>query len=98
VPEAKVTQTDKSIAGQKSLCAEVTNLEKAASKDEKDALHDFSVCVTEDGVLASFSGSLQNGETAKVELVSYSAEADKAAFAPPKGAKIVETGATPEPS
>jgi len=98
VPEAKVTQTDKTIAGQKSLCAEVTNLEKAASKEEKDALHDFSVCVTEDGVLASFSGSLQNGETAKVELVSYSAEADKAAFAPPKGAKIVETGATPEPS
>jgi hypothetical protein len=98
VPDAKVTQTEKSVAGQKSLCAEVTNLEKAATKDDKDALHDFSVCVTEDGVLASFSGSLQNGESAKVELVSFSAEADKAAFAPPKGAKIVEIGATPEPS
>lgn len=99
VPGAKVNQTDKTIGGQKSLCAEVTNLENAASTPgDKETLHDFSVCVTEEGVLASFSGSLQNGETAKVELVSYSADADKAAFVPPKGAKIVETGATPEPS
>jgi hypothetical protein len=99
VPGAKVTQSEKSIGGQKSLCADVTNLENAASTPgAKDALHNFSVCVTEDGVLASFSGSLQNGESAKVELVSFSAEADKAAFAPPKGAKIVETGAVPQPS
>ena len=99
VPGAKVTQTDKTIGGQKSLCAEVTSLENAGSTPgDKEALHDFSVCVTEEGVLASFSGSLQNGESAKVELVSFSADADKAAFAPPKGAKIVETGATPQPS
>jgi hypothetical protein len=96
VPGAKVNQSDKTIGGQKSLCADVTNLESAGSTPgDSEALHDFSVCVTEDGVLSSFSGSLKNGESAKVELVSYSADADKAAFAPPSGAKIVETGATP---
>ena len=77
----------------------MTNLEKAGSTPNAgDALHDFSVCVTEEGVLASFSGSLQNGESATVELTSFTAEADKAAFAPPANAKIVETGATPQPS
>jgi hypothetical protein len=99
VPGADVAESEKTIAGQKSLCANVTNLEKAGSTaNPGDNLHDFSVCVTEDGVLASFSGSLKSGETASVELTSFSAEADKAAFAPPAGAKIVEVGATPQPS
>lgn len=91
VPGAKVDKSDKTIAGQKSLCATASGLEKAASPGDKDAPKDFSVCVTEDGVLASFSGTSTNGEKAGIELTSYAATADPAAFVPPAGAKIVDT-------
>jgi hypothetical protein len=90
VPGAKVDQSEKTIAGQKSLCANVTGLENAASPNDEDAVKDFSVCITEGGVLASFNGSLQSGEKAGVELTKYSGTADPSAFVPPAGAKIVD--------
>jgi hypothetical protein len=105
MPGAKVSQSERTIAGQESLCAEVTNLHPAGSAPGgteapggPEAPRDFAVCVTDEGVLASFSGSLRSGQAASVELISFTAEADPAAFAPPDGAKIVEVGPTPTPT
>jgi hypothetical protein len=90
VPGAKVETSERTIAGEKSLCANATNLEAAASSGDQDAPKDFSVCVTETGILASFSGTTAKGEKAEIELIRYAATADPKAFAPPDGAKIVD--------
>jgi hypothetical protein len=96
VPGAKVSKSEKKIAGQSTLCADVTGLEAAASPGDAEAVHDFAVCITDNGVLASFSGTLQNGETAKVEMTKYSGTADAKLFKLPENAKIIDgTGATP---
>ena len=49
-------------------------------------VQEFSVCVTEDGVLASFSGATNTGEQASIEMVAFSDTVDPAAFEPPAGA------------
>jgi hypothetical protein len=90
VPGAKVTQSDKTIAGRSSKCASATNLEATAQEGDTDVPKEFTVCVTDDGVLASFSGTSTAGEVKAIELTKYSASADAAAFAPPEGAKIVD--------
>jgi hypothetical protein len=54
------------------------------------------VCVTEAGVLASFTGTLTSGEKAAIELVSFSGEADSTAFEAPEGAEVA--GATSLPA
>jgi hypothetical protein len=99
VPGAKVEKSEKKVAGQDTLCAKVSGLEAAATAGDKDAVHDFSVCITNDGVLAEFAGTLQNGETAKVVMNRYKASADAKLFELPKGAKIVDTmgGSSPSP-
>jgi hypothetical protein len=95
VPGADIESTEKEIAGQKSLCAIATGLEAAASPGEIDAPRDFSVCVTEAGVLASFTGTLTSGEKAAIELVSFTGEADSKAFEAPEGAEIVDATSLP---
>ncbi len=90
VPGAKVQQSEKTIAGEKSLCATASGLEAAASPEDTSAPKDFSVCVTEAGVLASFSGTSTDGEQAKIELTKYSATVDASAFTPPAGATVVD--------
>ncbi|GII33563.1 hypothetical protein [Planotetraspora mira] len=90
VPGADIESEEKEIAGQDSLCATATGLEAAASPGDTDAPRDFSVCVTEAGVLASFTGTLTNGEKASIELVSFTDEADSKAFEAPEGAEIVD--------
>ncbi|GAA1746326.1 hypothetical protein GCM10009681_16830 [Luedemannella helvata] len=95
VPGVTVSKSEKTIAEQDVLCANVTGLEAAADAGTTDGLRDFSVCITDNGVLASFAGTLQNGEAAKVEMTSYSTKADPKLFELPKGARIVDTVATP---
>ncbi|GII59539.1 hypothetical protein Pth03_79280 [Planotetraspora thailandica] len=95
VPGAHVETAEKEIAGQKSLCAIATGLEAAASPGETDVPRDFSVCVTDAGVLASFTGTLTSGEKASIQLVKFTGEADPAAFEAPAGAEIVDTGSLP---
>jgi len=90
VPGAEVATSERTIGGEKSLCANATNLEAASTPGDKDAPKDFSVCVTETGILASFSGTTAGGEKAEIELVRYAATADPKALAPPDGAKIVD--------
>jgi hypothetical protein len=110
VPGADVSTSEKTVAGQKSLCATVTGLDSstvvgsagvadsAASPGEEDAPKDFSVCVTEVGILASFSGTSTSGDSLSVELTGYSETADPAAFAPPAGAEIVDVTQLQPPS
>jgi hypothetical protein len=84
----------------------VANLEQAddsdAAEDAAEAaeaaaetLNDFSVCVTEDGVLAAFTGKTQAGEQSAIELIKFRDSANRAAFAPPKGAKVVDVTQLP---
>lgn len=94
VPGAKVAESTKTIAGEKSLCADVTGLESAASPSDSEALQNFSVCVTESGVLASFNGALTSGEKGGVELIKFSDDVDPSAFEPPAGAEIVDLTVT----
>jgi hypothetical protein len=98
VPGADVSKSEKTVAGQKSLCANVTGLDAAATPGDGDAPKDFSVCVTEVGILASFSGTSTSGETISVELTGYSETADPSAFAPPAGAEIVDVTQLQPPS
>jgi hypothetical protein len=93
VPGAKASESDKTIAGQKSLCVTVTGLDAAASPGDTEAPRDFTVCVTDVGILSSFSGSLTSGEQASIELTSYSDKADPAAFSPPAGAVVTDVTA-----
>ena len=79
------------------MCANATNLDAAATPGDEDAPKDFSVCVTETGILASFSGTTAGGEKAEIELVRYSPTADSKALAPPSGAKIVDVTALQPP-
>ena len=88
VPGAKVSESNKTIAGQKSLCATASNLDAAASPGDKDAPRDFTVCVTESGALASFTGHDATGKKLGMEMTSYSTKVDAASFQPPPGATV----------
>jgi hypothetical protein len=90
VPGAKVETSDRTIAGEKSLCAKASGLEAAATPGDEDAPKDFTVCVTEQGILASFSGTTAKNEKAEIEMVKYSTTADATRLAPPAGAEIVD--------
>lgn len=90
VPGASVEQSSKTIAGQSSKCATATGLEKAAQDGDTDIPKEFTVCITDDGILASFSGVSTTGETTGIELTKYSGAADATLFAPPAGAKVVD--------
>jgi hypothetical protein len=89
VPGAKVDKSEKKIAGQQSTCLKVTGIPQASGAPTTD-VRDFSVCVTDNGLLASFEGTQNDGQRAGVELTSYQDSADAKAFVPPAGAKIVD--------
>jgi hypothetical protein len=87
-PGASVSQSEKIIAGEHSLCATATGLDSAASPGASGAPRDFTVCLTDEGILSSFSGTDTSGQTVEIQLTRYSAEVDQAAFAPPAGATV----------
>lgn len=91
VPNAHVDKSTETIAGQKSSCARVSNLAQA-QQNESTKVSDFSVCVTDSGVLARFEGTLTDGTKANIELTAYSGTVDSGLFAPPAGAKINDVG------
>ncbi len=96
IPSAKVDKSEQKIAGQKSTCAKVSNLEDA-QKDtaEKDRLHDFTVCITDSGILSRFTGTGGDGTKQGVELTSYSDKVDTSLFKVPDGATVTDLGALP---
>jgi len=90
VPGAKVEQSTQTIAGQGAKCASATGLDAAASPGDSDSPKEFTVCVTNAGILGSFTATSTAGERVGIELTKYSDAADVALFAPPAGAKIVD--------
>jgi hypothetical protein len=96
VPSAKVDKKREKIAGQQSTCATVSNLE-SAQQDEpaNQRLHDFTVCITDAGILARFSGTGADGTKQGVELTRYSTDVDASLFQVPAGATVTDTGAFP---
>ncbi|GAA1864514.1 hypothetical protein [Asanoa iriomotensis] len=90
VPGTDVSTSEREIAGQDSLCADVDGIEDPQAGAQPGDLKSFSVCVTDAGLLSSFSGETHGGEQTAIELVSYSDKVDRAAFAPPRNAKVVD--------
>lgn len=88
-PGAKVEKTERKIAGQSSTCLKVSGIKGDNDPNTSD-VRDFSACVTDSGLLSSFSGELNNGEKASIEMTRYSGSADARAFAPPAGAEVVD--------
>jgi hypothetical protein len=90
-PGAKVSQSTKTVAGQSSSCLTASNLDAAQSPGtDGSTLKDFTVCVTDAGVLASFTGSDTDGVHKGIEMTSFKTTADAASFAPPPGAKVTD--------
>jgi len=94
VPGAKVKESERKIAGQDSLCADVTGVDKGTQNGD-EVLKDFSVCVTQTGILSAFNGVANTGEKVSVELTRYTPSADETAFAAPAGAKVTDVSSLP---
>ncbi|MEW2326787.1 hypothetical protein AB0880_03125 [Micromonospora chersina] len=75
-PEAIIEQTDTTLAGHHAACVDVTG-----SGDH------FTACVTSEGVLGSFIGTL-DGKPAEVTLSRYTDTVEPAAFELPAGAAV----------
>jgi len=90
VPGARVSESNKTIAGQSSRCATASNLDAAASPGDTSAPRDFTVCITDGGALASFTGTDTSGKKLGMVMTSYSTTVDAKSFQPPAGAKIVD--------
>ncbi|MEU8263545.1 hypothetical protein AB0C02_23330 [Micromonospora sp. NPDC048999] len=77
-PAAAIEQSDTTLAGHHASCVDVT--------------HDgerFTACVTTEGVLASFTGTL-DGRSAEITLSRYTDTVESNAFDLPAGAGVVD--------
>ncbi len=82
-PDAAVATRDTRIAGRPASCVRVTDTRSAPNPD-------FDACITADGVLGSFSGSV-DGTRIDLRLTRYVRDAAAAdAFGPPAGARITD--------
>ncbi len=97
IPTAKVSKSSATIAGQNSTCATVSNLE-SAQQDETTKLSDFTVCVTDNGVLSRFTGHDSDGKKAGVEMVNYSSTVDDGVLGVPADATVNDVGSLDLPS
>jgi hypothetical protein len=77
-----VEQHDTTIAGRHATCVKLADVDNAAAST-------FSTCITNDGVLGSFSGTL-NGKKMDVAMTDYADQVAGDAFDPPSGAKIID--------
>ena len=91
VPGVKIDESRRQIAGLSGTCLHATGIssQQQAGAGNVD-MKELTVCVADNGVLTSFSGVGTDDSHVGVELSSYSATVDAAAFAPPKGAKVVD--------
>ncbi|GHJ45999.1 hypothetical protein Cs7R123_33410 [Catellatospora sp. TT07R-123] len=80
--QATVEAHDTTVAGQQATCLEVSGLIETNAAG-------FTVCVTSDGVLASFNGVLDGVEIDQA-LLRLSPAAPDDVFAVPSGAKVVD--------
>jgi hypothetical protein len=95
VPSAKLTQSTETIAGQKSSCVAVSNLQGSDANAGDTELASFKMCITDAGIVSQFSGTDTSGKTEGSQMVSYSTKIDPSLFQPPTGAQIVDSGSLP---
>jgi hypothetical protein len=80
--DAVVTTHDTTLAGQSATCVQIGGVNNAAASD-------FDVCVTVDGVLASFDGVIES-EPINISLDRYEQTVAPDAFDLPAGATVVD--------
>jgi hypothetical protein len=80
--DALVTTHDTTLAGQSATCVQIGGVNNAAASD-------FDVCVTVEGVLASFDG-IVDGTEITIHLDRYETSVAPDAFDLPPGARIVD--------
>jgi hypothetical protein len=80
--DAVVTTHDTTLAGQNATCVDITGVRNAPSTN-------FDVCVTTDGLLASFAGTV-GGARVDVHLDRYDQTVAPDAFDRPPGARLVD--------
>ncbi|MFC7544862.1 hypothetical protein [Plantactinospora sp. GCM10030261] len=80
--EAVVEQEDTTVAGRHATCVQVSEAANAAASS-------FYACVTDDGILGSFRGSL-DGKEVDTALTRYRDAVDGTAFDMPEGAGVVD--------
>jgi hypothetical protein len=79
--DATIAQRDTTLAGQHATCVRVEAVDNAAAST-------FEACVTTDGVLGSFSGTV-NGVRVDLAMTRYRATVTADAFDTPAGAQLV---------
>jgi hypothetical protein len=79
---AVIQQHDTTLAGRHVTCVTVEQVENASAAS-------FDACVTAEGVLGSFSGTV-NGEDLEVTLIDFREAVDPIAFNLPSGATIID--------
>lgn len=77
-----VDQHDTTIAGRHATCVQLTGLDEAAARD-------FTTCITNEGVLGSFDGIL-NQTRVEVAMTHYSEQVEETMFELPKSAKLID--------
>jgi hypothetical protein len=77
-----VLPRDTTIAGHHATCLDLTGIDDAAARD-------FSTCVTNDGVLGSFEGTI-SGTSADMTMTEYEPAARYTSFTPPPGATTTD--------
>jgi len=80
--DALVTTHDTTLAGQNATCVKISGVRNAPASE-------FDVCVTTDGVLASFAGTVA-GARVDIHLDRYDQTVAPGAFDLPAGARIVD--------
>jgi microcystin-dependent protein len=80
--DVSVVQHDTTIAGRHATCVDVGDGADAPASR-------FQACITNDGVLGSFTGVL-NGDAVDVAMTAFDSAADGAVFDPPPTATVID--------
>jgi hypothetical protein len=81
-PDMTVDQHDTTIAGHHATCVDLADVDDAAASE-------FGVCITNEGVLGSFTGTLSDKDV-DLALTQYADRAAVDAFDPPRNAKMID--------
>ncbi|MFB9362562.1 hypothetical protein [Actinoplanes nipponensis] len=80
--DVEVDQHDTTIAGRHATCVQLTGVDDAAARD-------FTTCITNEGVLGSFNGILDQTRV-DVAMTHYTEQVEEAMFELPKAAKLID--------
>jgi len=79
-PNVAVDRRDTTLVGRHATCVSVSGMTSTPP---------FEVCVTSDGVLGSFTGTV-GGHPVRLTLTRFRTDVDATAFDPPAGATVIE--------